>query len=69
MREISRTPIYRVRCYKLICLRNRANPVKSHAFHTVTALDSNDLKNFSLFTLFSHYSYRIAENYNRKTAF
>lgn len=43
-REISRTPIYQVRCYKLICLRNRANPVKSHAFHTVTALDSNNLK-------------------------
>lgn len=65
MREISRTPIYRVRCYKLICLRNRANPVESHAFHPAIASDANDLKKlknsrflgfsifFALYTLLS----------------
>lgn len=42
MREISQTSIYRVCCYKVICLRNRANPIGSRAFrHTA---DTNDLK-------------------------
>lgn len=59
MREISRTPIYRVCCYEVICLRNRANPVGSRAFQQT---DTNNLKIHKVLKLeiffnfqFSHY--------------
>lgn len=42
MREISRTPIYRVCCYQIIRLRNRANSAESRAFRQIA--DTNDLK-------------------------
>jgi len=49
MREISQTPIYRVCCYEVICLWNRANPVGSRAFQQT--VDTDDLKIYKVFKL------------------
>lgn len=70
VREISRTSIYWVRCYEFICLWNRANPVRSHAYQqellTLMILKSWNSRIFALYTLLLLQASYTAENCNRK---